>query len=77
MGVSLDQVTQLLEAVQAWIEVGSNLGDIGANCRERSPAVFSHPSGVGTMRASALRVNTLTWTVQITDVNTRVGDLSR
>ena len=48
-----------------------------ARGNERNPAVFSHPSGVGTMRATALRLNTLTWTVQITDVNTRVGDLSR
>jgi hypothetical protein len=44
---------------------------------ERNPAVFSHPSGVGTMRATELRLNTQTWTVQITDVNTRVGGLSR
>jgi hypothetical protein len=44
---------------------------------DRNPAVFSHPSGVGTMRATELRLNTQTWTVQITDVNTRVGGLSR
>jgi hypothetical protein len=39
----------------------------------RAPATFTDPSGVGTVRAGELWLNTRTWGVKVKDVSTRVG----
>ena len=40
LGMRFDQVTEFLEAVQAWVEGGAELADVGTEFAELHPVIF-------------------------------------